>query len=81
MKDLNPKELAFSVASIFAIIALILLIPSILVTSTDIFTAFCVLFWVFCFICLGIGCSVPKDLNKIKNVYNKPKKVYPIEIV
>ena len=64
MKDLNPKELAFSVASIFATIALILLIPSILVTSTDIFTAFCVLFWVFCFICLGIGCSVPKAKAK-----------------
>tara|TARA_B100000035_G_C20675908_1_gene411714 strand:- start:190 stop:435 length:246 start_codon:yes stop_codon:yes gene_type:complete len=81
MKDLNPKELAFSVASIFAMLALILLIPSILVTSTDIFTAFCLLFWVFCFICLGIGCSVPKDLNKIQKIYNKPKKVYPIEIV
>ena len=74
MKDLNPKELAFSIASIFAIIGLILLIPSILVTSTDIFTAFCVLFWVFCCLCLGIGCNVPKNLYK-------SKKIYPIEIV
>ena len=74
MKDLNPKELSFSIATIFGSIAIVFTITAILVPNTDIFTAFCVLFWVFCCLCLGISSNVPKNLYK-------SKKIYPIEIV
>ncbi len=74
MKDSNPKELAFGIATIFGAIATVFTITAVLVPDTDIFTAFCVLFWVFCCLCAGISSGVPKNPHK-------SKKIYPIEVV
>ena len=74
MKDCNAKEIAVKTSCIFGLLAMIFTIIASFMPDIDILTTFCVLFWVFCCLCLGIGKSVSKDLSK-------SKKIYPIEIV
>ncbi len=74
MKDCNAKEIAVKTACIFGLLAMIFTIIASFMPYIDILTTFCVLFWVFCCLCLGIGKCVSKDSSK-------SKKIYPTEIV